>query len=42
MARDLFAALLPIRERVSGPQHPNTVMTRTSLALWNERAGRSM
>ena len=27
-ARDLFAALLPVRERVLGPEHPDTLATR--------------
>ena len=27
-ARDQFAALLPIRERVLGPEHPDTLTTR--------------
>jgi hypothetical protein len=31
-ARDQFAALLPVRERVLGLDHPDTVATRTSLA----------
>jgi hypothetical protein len=30
-ARDLFAALLPIRERVLGPEHPDTLATRQNL-----------
>ena len=37
-ARDLYAALLPIRERVLGPEHPDTVTTRTRLAYWTERS----
>ncbi len=31
-ARDQFAALLPIRERVLGPEHPDTLTTRGNLA----------
>ena len=31
-ARDQLAALLPVREQVLGPEHPDTVATRTSLA----------
>ncbi len=33
-ARDQFAALLPIRERVHGPEHPHTLTTRSNLAYW--------
>jgi hypothetical protein len=33
-ARDQFAALLPIRERVQGPEHPHTLTTRSNLAYW--------
>jgi len=33
-ARDQLAALLPIRERVLGPEHPGTLNTRASLAYW--------
>ena len=33
-ARDQFAALLPIRERVSGAEHPDTLIARASLASW--------
>jgi len=32
VARDLFAALLPIRERVQGREHPDTLTTRGDLA----------
>jgi hypothetical protein len=38
-ARDLYAALLPARERVLGPEHPDTLATRTSLAYWTKRSG---
>ena len=38
-ARDQFAALLPIAERVLGPDHPDTVATRASLAYWTGQAG---
>ena len=31
-ARDQFAALLPVRERVLGPEHPDTLTTRDRLA----------
>jgi Tetratricopeptide repeat len=37
-ARDLFAELLPVRERVLGPGHPDTVATRQELARWTKRA----
>jgi hypothetical protein len=30
--------LLPVRERVSGPEHPNTVTVRTNLATWTRQA----
>jgi hypothetical protein len=33
-ARDLFAALLPVRERVLGPEHPATLAVRSNLAGW--------
>jgi hypothetical protein len=33
------AALLPIRERVLGPEHPDTLTARASLAYWAEKAG---
>ena len=33
-ARDQLAALLPIRERVLGPEHPDTLDTRHILAYW--------
>jgi hypothetical protein len=38
-ARDQFAALLPIVERVLGPEHPDNLTTRTNLALWTGEAG---
>ena len=38
-ARDQFAALLPIRERVSGPEHPDTLAARANLASWTGQAG---
>jgi hypothetical protein len=37
-ARDLFAALLPVRERVLGQEHHKTLASRTCLADWTERA----
>ncbi len=39
-ARDQFAALLPIRERVLGPEHPDALRDRAHLAYWIERAER--
>ena len=38
-ARDQLAALLPIRERVLGPEHPNTLTARHNLAYWTGQAG---
>ena len=38
-ARDQFAALLPERERVSGPEHPDTLAARGNLARWTREAG---
>jgi hypothetical protein len=38
-ARDQFAALLPVRERVSGPEHPSTLAVRHNLAYWTGKAG---
>jgi hypothetical protein len=38
-ARDQYAALLPIRERVQGPDHPHTLATRNQLASWTGEAG---
>jgi Tetratricopeptide repeat len=38
-ARDLYAALLPVRERVSGLQHPDTLAARGELATWTGWAG---
>ena len=37
--RDQFAALLPIRERVLGAEHPHTLSTRDHLARWTGQAG---
>jgi len=33
-ARDQFAALLPIEERVLGAEHPDALTTRAGLARW--------
>jgi Tetratricopeptide repeat len=38
-ARDQFAALLPIRERVVGAEHPHTLADRANLARWTREAG---
>jgi hypothetical protein len=38
-ARDLFAALLPVRERELGPEHPDILATRANLAYWTGKAG---
>jgi hypothetical protein len=38
-ARDQYAALLPICERVLGPEHPLTLTIRVNLALWTGRVG---
>ena len=38
-ARDQFAALLPVRERVLGPEHPDTLTARANLARWTGQAG---
>ena len=38
-ARDQFAALLPVRERVLGAEHPDTLDVRDNLAGWTGAAG---
>jgi Tetratricopeptide repeat len=38
-ARDQYAALLPLIERVHGAEHPTTLTARASLAYWTGRAG---
>ena len=38
-ARDLITALLPVRERVLGPDHPYILSTRAELAHWTGEAG---
>src|SRR5262249_23683508 len=38
-ARDQYAALLPIFERVLGPGHPDTLGARDNLARWTGAAG---
>ena len=37
-ARDQYAALLPIMERVLGPGYPETLAARDSLAYWSQKA----
>ena len=38
-ARDRFAALLPVAERVLGAEHPDTLTTRHDLASWTGETG---
>jgi hypothetical protein len=38
-ARDELATLLSIRERVLGPDHPDTLAARAALAYWTMKAG---
>ena len=38
-ARDQFAELLPVLERVLGPEHPDTLAARANLARWTGQAG---
>jgi len=37
-ARVMLADLLPVRERVLGPEHLDTLATHYNLAYWTERA----
>ena len=37
--RDQYAALLPVYERVLGPEHPDTLAARHNLAYWTGHAG---
>jgi hypothetical protein len=37
-ARDQYAALLPIRERVLGAEHPTILTNRNNLARWTREA----
>jgi hypothetical protein len=37
-ALDQLAALLPVEERVLGPEHPDTLATRHDLAHWTIKA----
>jgi len=38
-ARDQFATLVPVIERVSGAEHPSTLTARANLAGWTQQAG---
>jgi hypothetical protein len=38
-ARDQLVVLLPIRERILGPTHPTTLLTRHELARWTGESG---
>jgi hypothetical protein len=38
VARDLYAALIPVVKRVSGTEHPDTLAARNGLAYWTSRA----
>ena len=38
-ARDLTAGLLPVFERVLGPEHPDTLGFRNSLVIWTGDGG---
>ena len=38
-ARDQFAALVPVCERVLGPEHPDALAVRGELAYWTGQAG---
>ena len=38
-ARDLLAERLPVEERVLGPEHPATLITRADHARWTGEAG---
>ena len=38
LTRDQLAALLPVRERVLGAEHPDTLTDCTDLAYWIRQA----
>ena len=40
-ARDQYAALLTVQERVLGIEQPDTLTTRANLAAWTQRAEES-
>jgi hypothetical protein len=37
-ARDQYAALLPVRERVLAAEHPETQRVRAGVAYWTQQA----
>jgi hypothetical protein len=39
-ARDLYAALLSVRERLSGPEHLDMLTHQASLDYWNAQVNR--
>jgi hypothetical protein len=41
-AREMLMELLPIRERVLGPNHLDTILTRQELALWDSKYSESV
>lgn len=42
MSRWVTRAGTPIRERVLGPEHPDTLTTRDKLAHWSEEAAEAL
>ena len=38
-AQKLYAALLQVRQQVSGPEHPDTLSAQYNLARWTGEAG---
>jgi hypothetical protein len=40
-ARDQYAELLPVSERVLGPKHPHVLADRSHLTYWTKKAGDS-
>ena len=38
-ARDLWKTVVELKERVSGPEHPDTLIARANLARWTGEAG---
>jgi hypothetical protein len=39
-ASRLYAALLPVYERILGREHPDTLAVRQDLTFWNKQAGK--
>ena len=35
----MLAGLLPVRERILGPEHPDTLITLSNLARWTGESG---